>query len=82
MDIEQGLYAQVVMIHKKDSDNKNEKEKTKIYNFQGQSARSICWFDLDHEWLEETFKTSEPDLYEELHQNMLGGMRQKHINYL
>ena len=29
------------------------KEKTKKYNFQGQSARSMRWFDLDHEWLEE-----------------------------
>ena len=49
MAIEQGLYAQVVMILQRESDNK--KEKTKKYNFQGKSVRSIRWFYLDHEWL-------------------------------
>ena len=39
-------------------DNKKEQEKTKKYNFQGQSAGSKRWFDLDHEWLEEIFITS------------------------
>ena len=39
------------MIHQKYSDNNKEKESKK--NFQGKSARSIRWFDLDHEWLEE-----------------------------
>ena len=48
--MEQGLYSQVVMIRRKDSDNKKEKEKTKEYNCQGKSAISIHWFDLDHEW--------------------------------
>ena len=38
--MEQGLYAQVVMILRWESDDKKEKEKTKKYNFQGQSARS------------------------------------------
>ena len=60
--MEQILFAQVVMIHQKDYDNKKEKEKTKKYNFQRQSTRSICWFDIDHEWLEEKFSTSEPGL--------------------
>ena len=55
--MEQGLYAQVIMIRRKDYDNKVEKEKTNKYNFQGQSARSICWFDLDHQWLEANFRT-------------------------
>ena len=41
------------MIHRKDSDNKKEKEKTEKYNLQGKSARSIRWFDLNNEWLEE-----------------------------
>ena len=54
--MEQGLYGQVVMIFRKDSDNKKEREKTKKYNTQEKSARSIRWFDLDHEWLEEKFQ--------------------------
>ena len=63
MAMEQGLYAQVVMIHRKDSDNKKEKEKTKKYNFQGKYARSILWFDLDHDWFEENLRTREPNFY-------------------
>ena len=51
------------MIHQNDSDNKKEKERTNKYIFKGQSARSIRWFDLDREWLEEKFRTCEPDLY-------------------
>ena len=58
-----GLYSQVVMTLQKGYDNKKEKEKTKKYNLQGQSARSIRWFDLDDEWLEEIFRTHEPDFY-------------------
>ena len=38
-------------------------ENTKRYDFQGQSARSRRWFDLDHEWLEENFMTREPGFY-------------------
>ena len=63
MATEQGLNAQVVMICRKYLDNKREKENTKKYNVQGQSARSIRWFDPDHERLEESFSTREPDLY-------------------
>ena len=44
-------------------DHKQEKEKTKIYNFQEQSERSIRWFDIDHKWLEKKFITREPDFY-------------------
>ena len=40
MALGNGFYAQVVMIHRRESDNKKEKDKTKIYNFQGQSART------------------------------------------
>ena len=61
--MEQGLYAQVVMIHRRESGDKKEKEKTKKYNFHGQSARSRCWFDIDHEWLEENFRKREPYFY-------------------
>ena len=49
MTMEQGLYAQVVVIRLNDLDNDKEKENTKKYNFQGQSGRSIRWFNLDHE---------------------------------
>ena len=70
------------MIPQNYSDNKREKEKTKTYNFQGKSARSILWFDLDHEWLEENFSTREPDLYQEIYQNNIRVTRQKHIHYL
>ena len=40
MAMEHGLYAQVVMIRRRESDIKKDKEKTKKYNFQIQSARS------------------------------------------
>ena len=51
MSLENGLYAQVVMIRRRELYDKKEKYKTKTYNFQGQSARKKHWFDLDHEWL-------------------------------
>ena len=57
----------VFTIRQKDLDNKIEKENTKKYHFQGQSARSTSWFDLDYEWLEEKLCTREPDLYAKLY---------------
>ena len=39
--MESGLYAQVVMISQRESDDKKEKDMTKKYKFQGQSVRSI-----------------------------------------
>ena len=36
---------------------------TKKHKLQGQSARSMFWFDLDHEWLEENVSTRKPDFY-------------------
>ena len=66
ISIKQALYEQVVIIRRKDLDNKKEKEKNRKYNFLGKSARSICWFDLDHEWVEERFSKREPDLYKTL----------------
>ena len=56
----------VVTIIQNYLDNKIENENTKKYQLQGRSARSTRWFDLDHEWLEETFYTREPDLYKPL----------------
>ena len=82
MATKQGLNAQVFMIRRKDLDHKKEKENTNKYNFQGQSARSILWFDLDHEWLEETFSTSEPDFYENFIKQTLKVKRQKNIYYM
>ena len=61
--MEQRLYAQVVMIRRKGSDNKKERGKTKKYNSQGQSARSILWFDIDHKWFEENVSTCETNFY-------------------
>ena len=57
------LYAQGVMIRRNCLDNKEFNEKNKKYNFQGQSTRSIRLFDLDHEWLEESFSTRETGFY-------------------
>ena len=67
MALEQGLYAQVVMIRRRESDNIKEKYKTNKFNFQGQSARTKHWFDLDYKWLKENFMTSEIDLYLKLY---------------
>ena len=61
--MEQGLYAQVINIIQKDlkliaeNNNKNEAK----FKFQGQYARSQRWFDLDFDWIEVKFSTSEPD---------------------
>ena len=63
MYLEQGLYAQVVMIHKRESDDVREKDKTIKFYFQGQSARTKHWFNLDHARLKENFTIREPDFY-------------------
>ena len=39
MALERGFYAQVIMIHRRESDDKKEKDKIKKYNFQGKSER-------------------------------------------
>ena len=54
MTAEQGLYEQVIMLRRKYlkfvavDKNKNEAK----FKFQGQSARSKRWFDLDFDWIE------------------------------
>ena len=54
MEMEQGLYAQLIMLRWEDlkfvatDKNKNESK----FKFQGQSARSKCWFDLDFDCIE------------------------------
>ena len=65
--MEQGLYAQVIMLRRKDLNfvaiykNKNEPK----FKFQGQSERSLSWFDIDFDCIEVNFNTREPDLYKE-----------------
>ena len=64
MATEQGLYAQVIMICRKDLKfvstvkNKNEAK----FKLQGKSAISQRWFDLNLDWIEVNFSTREPDL--------------------
>ena len=69
--MEQGLYAQVIMIRQKDfkfvatDKNKNEAK----FKFQGQSEISQQWFDLDLDWIEVNFSTCEPDFHKKLFQS-------------
>ena len=46
------------------AENKNLNE-AKL-KFQGLSARSQSWLDLDFDWIEVNFITREPDLYKKL----------------
>ena len=82
MAMENGVYAQVFMICRRESYDKKEKEKTKKYNFQGQSERSGRLFNLDNDWLKESFMTREPYFYRKCIKLNLGEMIQKHIKYL
>ena len=43
------------------------KNKAKL-KFQGQSARSQRWFDLEFDWIEVNFSTHKPDFYKKLFQ--------------
>ena len=63
MALENGFYAQVVIIRIRELDDKKEKYKTKIYNFPGQSARTKYWFFIDNKWLKENFMTRESYFY-------------------
>ena len=70
MVMEQGLYTQVVMLCQKDlkiTEQKQTKNEDKL-KFQGRSARSQSWFDLDFDWIEEHFSTHKPDLYKTINQ--------------
>ena len=67
------LYAQGVMIHQKDLDNEKEKENNNNYNLHGTSTISKHWFDLEHDWLRESFSTLGPELYNfSYHMNITG----------
>ena len=41
--------------------------------FQGKSARSNHWFDIDIEWVEGNFSTREPQFYKRLFQRNIEG---------
>ena len=64
MAIEQGLYAQVVIICQKylniTQENRNKKEDK--FKFQDQFARSQHYFDIFYYWIENN-PTRKPDLY-------------------
>ena len=66
MSLENWLYAQVVMIRRRQLDDKKGKYKTEKYNFQGQSARTKRWFGLDHDYLNENLMTGETYFYKTL----------------
>ena len=72
------------MLRQKDSEfiathkNKNEAK----FKFQGQSARSQCWFDIDFDWIEVYFSTREPDFYKICFKVMLIHEIQIHIKTL
>ena len=63
MCLKQGLYAQVLRIHRRKLDDIKERYKTKKFNFQVQSEITKKCFDLDHEWLKSNLMTRGPDFY-------------------
>ena len=69
--MEQSLYAQVIMFRRKDLkfDAADKNKNASKFKFQGQSARSKYWFDLDLDWIDINFSTREPDFYKKLFQN-------------
>ena len=60
--LEQGFYAQVDMIRRRDSDDTKAKDNTKKLSPR-KTARTQNCFNIDHEWLKETFMTREPYFY-------------------
>ena len=80
--MEQGLYAQVVILCRKDLEliaaNKNKNEDK--FKFQGLSARSKRWFDPDFDWIEVNFSRREPDFYKKLFKAMTIHKIQIHLN--
>ena len=77
MSMEQGLCAQVVMLRQNNlkitAANKNKNDEK--FKFQGQSARSQRWFDLDFGWIKVNFITHEPDLYRRIFQTPMGNSK-------
>ena len=69
--MEQSLFAQMVKFWRMELlFNAADKNKTESkFKFQGQSARSQLWFDLNLDWIDINFSTREPDLYKKLFQS-------------
>ena len=63
MEMEQSLYAQVIMFWRKDLkfDAADKNKNASKFKFQGQSARSQLLFDLDLDCVNINFSTREPD---------------------
>ena len=61
----------MVKLRRKDlnyiAENRNKNESK--FKFQGQSAISQRWFDIDFDWIEVNFSTREPDFYKKLFQS-------------
>ena len=86
MEMEQSLYTQVVKFRGKDlifdeaDTNKNQSK----FKFQGRSARSQLWFDIDLYWIGMNFSTRELDLYKKLFQsndNKQEKIQSKHFKF-
>ena len=82
--MEQGLYAQVIMLRREDlkffaTDKIKNEDK---FKFQGQYARSQQWFDLDLDWIEVNFSTRKPDFYKETFSNPRRYTRYQYIQIL
>ena len=73
MATEQVLYAQVFLIRRKESENQTENKNTKKYNFQGQSARTRRWLNIDYECRKEDSMTREPGFYRKLYKTKFRG---------
>ena len=70
MSMEQGLYAQVVMLRRnylKITEANKNKNGFK-FKFQGQSVRSQSLFNIDFDWIKENYSTSGPDFYRNIFQ--------------
>ena len=71
METEQGLYAQFVKLRREDfkffATDKNRNEAK--FKFQGKSARSQRWFDLELDWIEVNFSTCDPGFYKKIFQS-------------
>ena len=63
MDLEQGLYAQVVITRRRNLEDIKEKYKTKKLTYKDNQQEQKNWFGLDDEWMKEIFMTHEPDFY-------------------
>ena len=71
MATEQSLYAQVIKFRRNDLkfDAADKNKNASKFKFQGQSARSRYWLDIDLDWIDINFSTREPDFYKKLFQN-------------